>query len=62
MNDRTHTFSLERIRWSLRLGNIDNAVYVERNVLARSRPMFIAEAVNVFAIMMGGKGMVSIRH
>lgn len=55
------TFNLQRIRRSLRLGHVDDPVHVERHLLARSRPMFVAETVDVFPVHAGRERMVARR-
>jgi len=36
-------------------------MHIERNLLARSRPMLVAEAVDVFAVVLGFEAMVAGR-
>ncbi len=50
---------LQRITRCLRLWHIYYPMHIERNLLARSRPMLVAEAVDVFAVVFGFEAMVA---
>lgn len=48
--------------WCFRLGNVDDAVDVEGYLLRVGAPMFVVEAVGVFAVFFCGKGVVAPRY
>lgn len=59
---RPRTFDFNGIGRQFRLGDIDDAVDIERDLLGVGAPVLVAEAVGVFAIAMGGKGVVAVGH
>ena len=54
------TLGLERILVGLVLGDVDNSVDIEGDLLAVGAPVLVAEAVHVFAILLGIEGVVAI--
>jgi hypothetical protein len=50
---------LQRVLRSLALGDVDDAVDVEADLLCVGRPVFVAEAVEVASIHVGGKAMIA---
>jgi hypothetical protein len=42
------------------LAHVDNSVDVEGNLLGVGTPMLVTEAVDVFAIMFGSEGVVTV--
>lgn len=52
-------FLLQRVLGSLALGNVDDAVDVEADLLCVCRPVFVAEAVQVAAVHSGGEAVVA---
>jgi len=58
---RRHTFCFQRIGRYLRLRHIDDAMDIKRDFLGRRAPMVVAEAVEVFAVVLGIEGVVARR-
>lgn len=56
------TLLLQWILWRLRLGNVDDAVHVEADLLRIRAPMLVIEAVSVLSIFGRGEGVVAGRH
>lgn len=56
----SRTFSLEGILWRVRFRNVDNAVHVEGDLLARRAPVLISKAVEVFAVVLGVEGVIAV--
>lgn len=54
------TFGLDGVGGVFRLADIDDAVDVEGDLLAVGAPVLVAEAVGVFAVKLGGKGVVAV--
>ena len=54
------TFRLQRILCRVRLGDIDDSVDIEGNLFAGRAPVLIAEAVDVFAVVLGHEGVVTV--
>lgn len=50
---------LKRVAGGLAFGNIDDTMNVEGDFLGRGRPVFVGEAVEVFAVGIGVKGVVA---
>lgn len=55
------TFCFQRIGRYLRLRYIDDAMNIKRDFLSRRAPMVVAEAVEVFAVVLGVEGVVARR-
>lgn len=56
------TLLLERIARDVSLVDVDNAVYVEMDLLAVGAPVLISEAVGIFAVAPGCEGVVAVGH
>lgn len=56
----SRTFSLEGVLWRVRFGDVNNAVDVERNLLAGRAPVLVAKAVEIFAVVLGIEGVVAV--
>jgi hypothetical protein len=54
------TFTVEGIGGDIRLADIDDAVDVERDLLGVGAPVLVAEAVGVFAVVLGSEGVVAV--
>jgi hypothetical protein len=55
------TFSVQRVRWSVCLGYIDNSVDIERDLFAVCGPVFVTETINEFAVHFRIEGVVAGR-
>lgn len=55
-----HTFRLQRVLRRLGLGDVDDPVDVEGDLLAGRAPVLVAEAVGVFAVVPGLEGVVAV--
>lgn len=53
---------LERVLGGVRLGNVDDAVDVERHLLGRRAPVLVAEAVDVLAVVLGLEREVAVGY
>ncbi len=54
-----HTFGIQRIRLVLGFADVDDTVDVERDFLAVGAPVLVAEAVGVFAVVLGVEAVVA---
>jgi hypothetical protein len=54
------TFTVEGISGHFMLAHVDNSMDVEGNLLGVGAPMLVTEAVDVFAIMLGSEGVVTV--
>jgi len=54
-------FPFQGILRRFRFGHVDNAVDVEGHLLGVGAPMFVVEAVRVFAVFFGGEGVIAAR-
>ena len=57
-----HTLFLQWIRRRLALWHVDYSMYIERDLLSTRRPVFVAEAVSMLAVILGIEGMVARGH
>ena len=55
---RAHLF-FQRVLRRLGFGHVDDTVHVERDVLGRRRPLFVAEAVDELAVESGVEAVVA---
>jgi len=56
----SRTFRLDGIGGHLRLADVNDAVDVERHLLAVGAPVLVAEAVRVLSVSLGGEGVVAV--
>lgn len=54
-----HTLLLQWVLWRLGLGNIDDTVDIEGDLLRVRSPVFVAEAVGIPAVRSGSEGVIT---
>ena len=52
-------FQLKWVTWGFTFGNVDDAVDIEGNLFCGGGPVFVGEAVNIFAVGVSVEGVVA---